>query len=55
MIFPYVPGINAMSIGLCVSFEAPDEAAGGDGVFALHMRTPADAQALAQAFTGSAG
>jgi len=44
-----VPDINAMSVGLCVSFEAPDEATGRDGIFALHMRTPADAQALAKA------
>jgi hypothetical protein len=49
LIFPYVLPINGIAAGLCVSFEAPDGATGKDAVYALHMRTPEDAQALARA------
>lgn len=49
LILPYVGGIDSMAKGICVSFEAPDGATGHDAVYALHMRTPADAQALAAA------
>jgi hypothetical protein len=52
VILPYVAGINAMAKGLAVSFEAPDEVTGRDVVYALHMRTPEDASALAMALGG---
>ncbi|MHB0874447.1 MAG: hypothetical protein ACYC5O_00230 [Anaerolineae bacterium] len=52
IIMSYVPGINSMAEGLAVSFEAPDEQTGNDVVYALHMRTIEEAQALAAALGG---
>jgi len=46
LILPYVKGVDLMAKGMAVSFVAPDGTP-DDGVYALHMRTPADAQALA--------
>ena len=58
LILPYVGGINQTAEGYCVSFEGPDGALQGapkgapkgivdrDVVYALHMPTPDDAQAL---------
>jgi hypothetical protein len=42
----YVPGLNRMSQGYCVSFEAPDSETGRDVVYALHMRTEEAAEEL---------
>jgi len=47
LILPYVAGINGVSKGLCVSFEAPDGMTGRYVGYALHMRSPRDAQTLA--------
>ena len=47
LILPYVAGINSLAEGFCVSFEAPDSETGREVVYALHMHTRADAQALA--------
>ncbi|MGD2145843.1 MAG: hypothetical protein PVH41_04015 [Anaerolineae bacterium] len=44
----YVPGLNQMSKGYCVSFEAPDRQTGRDAVYALHMRTEEEAETLAE-------
>lgn len=52
LIFPYVGGINSMAEGFCVSFEAPDEAAGHDVVYGLHMATTEEAQTLARLLQG---
>jgi hypothetical protein len=43
----YVPGLNRMAEGYCVSFEAPDRETGRDAVYALHMQTREMAQSLA--------
>jgi len=43
----YVPGLNQMAEGYCVSFEAPDGETGRDTVYALHMQTKEIAQSLA--------
>jgi len=43
----YVPGLNQMSKGYCASFEAPDGERGRNVVYALHMRTTEEAEALA--------
>jgi hypothetical protein len=48
VILPFLAAINKMSEGYAVSFEAPD-GEGGKAIYALHMRTPADARALAAA------
>ena len=53
ILLPYVTGIDNLAQGLCVSFEAPDNEAGGDVVYALHMRSPEEAQALAKELTGN--
>lgn len=45
---PYVPAVNQMSEGICVSFEAPDGETGQDVVYALQMQTPEIAQSLAR-------
>jgi hypothetical protein len=47
LILPYVAGINSLAKGFCVSFEAPDGDQGREVVYALHMQTQEDAQALA--------
>ena len=49
---PYVAGVNKWAEGYCVSFEAPDGDTGGDAVYAFHMRTTEDAQALAKLLEG---
>jgi hypothetical protein len=43
----YVPGLNEIARGCCVSFEATDGEAGSDVVYALHMRNEEEAEALA--------
>jgi len=43
----YVPGLNQMAKGFCVSFEAADGETGRDAVYALHMRTEEEGKALA--------
>jgi hypothetical protein len=52
VILPYVAGINKLSEGLCVSFEAPGGDIAGDTVYAFHMRSEDDAQALAALLEG---
>jgi len=47
LILPYVAGINSLAKGFCVSFEAPDGETGREVVYALHMHSREDAQALA--------
>ena len=42
----YVAGINKMAEGYTVSFEASDGETDGDAVYALHMQTEEEAQAL---------
>ena len=44
---PFVPAVNQWAEGYCVSFEAPGGEDSGEVVYALHMRTQEDAQALA--------
>jgi hypothetical protein len=46
LLLPYFKGIDSMAQGLAVSFVAPDGTPNG-GVYALHMRTPEEARALA--------
>lgn len=41
-----------MAEGYCVSFETPDGDTGRDAVYAFHMRTKEDAQALARLLEG---
>ena len=43
----YVPGLNRLAEGYCVSFEAADGDTGRDVVYALHMQTKEKARALA--------
>ena len=45
---PYIPGLNAISEGRTVSFEAPDGEKDGDSVYAIYMRSEDDAQTLAR-------
>jgi hypothetical protein len=52
VILPYVPGINKMAEGHCVSFEAPAGDTSGDAVYAFHMHAEDDAQALARLLEG---
>lgn len=47
LLLPYFVGINSLAEGLCVSFEAPDGETGREVVYALHMQTREQAQALA--------
>jgi len=49
---PYVAGINRMAEGYAVSFEAPDGETHGDAVYALHMQTKEEAQALVRLLEG---
>lgn len=51
LLLPYFKGIDSMAKGLAVSFVAPDGKPNG-GVYALHMRTPEDAQTLAALLEG---
>jgi hypothetical protein len=46
LLLPYFKGIDAMAQGVAASFIAPDGTPSG-GVYALHMRTPEEAQTLA--------
>jgi len=48
LLLPYVKGIDAMAKDVVVSFEAPAGAASDAGVYAIHMRSPRDAAALAE-------
>jgi len=43
----YMPVLNRMAEGYCVSFEAPERETGRDTVYALHMQTRGIAQSLA--------
>jgi hypothetical protein len=43
---PYMLALNKISEGYCVSFEAPVCTMGGDVVYALHMRSEEEADAL---------
>ena len=47
---PYIAGINQMAGEFVVSFEAPGGETGRDVVYALHMQTTEDAQALGRLF-----
>jgi hypothetical protein len=49
---PYVAGINKMSEGQAVSFEAPAGDIPGDGVYAFHMNTEDEAVELAGLLSG---
>lgn len=51
MLLPYFKGIDAMARNVCVSFVAPNGTPGG-GVYALHMRSAAEAQRLAGLLQG---
>jgi len=51
LLLPYFKGIDSMAKGLAVSFVAPDGTPRG-GVYALHMRTPEDANTLAALLKG---
>lgn len=53
VILPYVKGVDAAAEGLAVSFEAPDGVKPGDSVYALHMRSPEEADALARLLRGA--
>ena len=52
VIAPYVAGINKMAEGYAVSFEAPDGERNRDAVYALHMQTKEEAQALVRLLEG---
>lgn len=52
VILPYVAAINRMSEGHCVSFEAPAGDTKGDAVYAFHMDTENEAQALGRLLEG---
>ena len=52
VIAPYVAGINKMAEGYAVSFEAPDGERNGSAVYALHMQTKEEAQALVRLLEG---
>jgi hypothetical protein len=47
----YVPGLNQLAEGYCVSFAAPDAETGRDAVYALHMQTKEVAESLAGLLT----
>jgi hypothetical protein len=54
LVIPWVvPQIDRVAEGHTVSFEAPDGEAGRGAVYALHMRTEADASALAALLEGT--
>jgi hypothetical protein len=52
IIAPYIPGINQMAKDIAVSFEAPDGELPGRSVYALHMRSKADAELFARFLRG---
>ena len=52
VILPYVAGINKMSEGHAVSFEAPAGDAPGDAVYAFHMHKEEEAAELARLLKG---
>jgi hypothetical protein len=52
VILPYVAGINKMSEGHAVSFEAPAGDAPGDAVYAFHMHKEEEAVELARLLKG---
>jgi hypothetical protein len=52
VILPYVAGINKMSEGHAVSFEAPAGDVAGDAVYAFHMHTEEEAAELARLLQG---
>jgi hypothetical protein len=52
LILPYVAGINNLVEGFCVSFEAPGGETGRDLVYALHMQSRDEAQALSRRLKG---
>ena len=54
LILPYVAGINSPAEGFCISFEAPDGEAGREVVYALHMHSRGEAQALPRLLKGKA-
>lgn len=49
---PYIAGINQMAGEYVISFQAPDGATGKDAVYALHMQTTEEAQALGRLLEG---
>jgi len=49
----FVAGINKWAEGECVSFEASDGDTGSEVVYAFHMQTTEDAQALARLLGGA--
>jgi len=53
VILPYVAGINRMSEGHAVSFEAPAGDAAGDAVYAFHMHREEEAAELARLLGGA--
>jgi len=53
VILPYVDGINKMSEGHAVSFEAPAGDAPGDAVYAFHMHREEEAAELVRFAKGS--
>lgn len=52
VILPYVAGINKMSEGHIVSFEAPAGDVAGEAVYAFHMHTEEEASELARLLEG---
>lgn len=52
VILPYVAGINKMSEGHAVSFEAPAGDVAGNDIYAFHMRTQEEARELARLLQG---
>lgn len=52
VILPYVAGINKMSEGHAVSFEAPAGDVAGDVVYAFQMQTEEEARELARLLQG---
>ena len=52
VILPYVAGLNNVSEGYTVSFEAPAGDVGGDAVYAFHMHTEEEASELARLLEG---
>ena len=52
VILPYVAGLNNVSEGHTLSFEAPAGDVAGDAVYAFHMHTEEDAAELARLLQG---
>ena len=53
VILPYAAGLNKVSEGHTVSFEAPAGDVGGDAVYAFHMHTEEEASELARLLEGN--